>query len=202
MISAIVLAAGLSTRMGRPKMTLPWGQTTVIGQVVNSLQSAGLEEIIVVTGGARGEVESAVRQLPARAVFNPRFAEGEMLLSLQVGLAALAYPCEAALVALGDQPQMENRIVRGILAVYHEFSSGFVVPSYQMRRGHPWIVARPLWDSILALQPPVTLKDILESHKEQIHYWVVDSPSVIQDLDTPDEYQRYQPKEKLFKCKP
>jgi molybdenum cofactor cytidylyltransferase len=176
-------------------MTLPWGRTTVIGQVVNSLQSAGLKDIVIVTGGARGEVEAAVRQLPVRAVFNPRFAECEMLLSLQVGLAALAPHCEAALVALGDQPQMESRIVQGILAIYRETPSGFVVPSYQMRRGHPWIVARPLWDSLLALQPPATLRDILEIHKEQIHYWVVDSPSVLQDLDTPDEYQRFKPEE-------
>jgi molybdenum cofactor cytidylyltransferase len=195
MISAIVLAAGLSSRMGRPKMVLPWGQTTVIGQVVSSLHASGLEDIVVVTGGARREVEAAVSRLPARAVFNPRFAEGEMLLSLQVGLAALAAQCEAALVALGDQPQMESRHIQGILSIYRELHPGFVVPSYQMRRGHPWIVARPLWESIQSLQPPATLRDILEIHKEQIHYWVVDSPSVLQDLDTPDDYQRSHPVE-------
>ncbi len=195
MISAIVLAAGLSRRMGRPKMTLPWGRTTVIGQVVSSLSAVDLEEIVVVTGGARDEVEAAVSQLPARVVFNPRFAEGEMLLSLQVGLSALAAECEAALVALGDQPQMERRIIQEILAVYGETHPRFVVPSYQMRRGHPWIVARPVWESIQALQPPATLRDILELHKGQTHYWVVDSPSVLQDLDTPDDYQRFHPVE-------
>lgn len=191
MIAAIVLAAGESRRMGRPKMTLPWGQTTVIGQVVGCLHAAGLDDIVVVTGGARTEVETAVSRLPARVVFNPRFAEGEMLLSLQVGLRALDPQCEAALIALGDQPQVEPQIVAGLLAAYVNCRAELIVPSYQMRRGHPWIVSRQLWDSIIALQPPATLRDILEIHRQRIHYWLTDSPSILQDLDTPEDYQRY-----------
>ena len=90
MIAAIVLAAGLSKRMGRPKLSLPWRDTTVIGQVVAVLTAAGVNEILVVTGGARQEIETALSATPARLVFNPRFEASEMIDSLQVGLEGLS----------------------------------------------------------------------------------------------------------------
>ena len=70
-VAAVVLAAGQSRRMGRPKLVLPWGDTTVIGRVVQALLEAGLNEIVVVTGGARRQVEAALAGLPVRPVFNP-----------------------------------------------------------------------------------------------------------------------------------
>ena len=88
MIGAVVLAAGRSQRMGRPKMILPWGETTVIGQVANVLLAVGVDDVLVVTGGAQNEVEGALTGMPVRTVFNPEFANGEMMHTLQVGLAA------------------------------------------------------------------------------------------------------------------
>ena len=73
-VGAVVLAAGRSRRMGRPKMILPWGETTVIGQVVNVLLAAGVDDLLVVTGGAREDVESALVDMPVRTIFNPDFA--------------------------------------------------------------------------------------------------------------------------------
>jgi molybdenum cofactor cytidylyltransferase len=193
MIGAIVLAAGQSRRMGRPKMVLPWGSTTVIGRVVGVLAQAGIEPVIVITGGSRELVEAALLGLPARPVFNPRFESDEMTWSLQTGLAAMPEDVEAALVVLGDQPQIEPRIVAAVVAAYRKAGPILVVPSYEMRRGHPWLVSRALWPAILALQPPQTLRDLLHASAEQIHYLVVDTPSVLRDLDTPDDYERERP---------
>ena len=83
MISAIILAAGESKRMGQPKMLLPWGKVSVLGQVISTFQSAGIEDIIVVTGGAHEQVEEIVKENGARSVFNRNYANGEMLSSLQ-----------------------------------------------------------------------------------------------------------------------
>jgi molybdenum cofactor cytidylyltransferase len=193
MIAAVVLAAGSSRRMGSPKMILPWGTTTVIGRVVTVLAQAGLVEIVVVTGGARRNVEDALAGLPARTVFNPRFEEDQMAFSLQAGLAALPTEATAALVALGDQPQIDMKVVDRLLAAYQQHAAPLVFPSYRRQRGHPWIVARQLWYGIMALEPPATLRDFVRAHEKHILYVNVDSDTIFRDLDTPGDYQRERP---------
>lgn len=195
MISAIVLAAGESKRMGQPKMSLPWGKTTVIGQVITILVQSGVEEIIVVTGGGKSEVETALEALPAewsvRTVFNPDYKAGEMISSIQIGLNVLGEGVEAALIALGDQPQVRTEVVQALLRAYQESRAEIVVPSYQMRRGHPLIIARALWEEVMSLSSPQTLRDFLDRHPSQIHYVEVETNSIFKDLDTPDDYRAY-----------
>jgi molybdenum cofactor cytidylyltransferase len=197
LVSGVVLAAGKSERMGLSKMSLPWGETTVLGQVVTVLLQSGLDDVLVVTGGGREESERALRDLPrtgqVRMVFNPRYATGEMLSSLQAGFAALDERASAALFALGDQPQIEEGVVRAVLRTYQETQAALVVPSYRMRRGHPMLLSHELWAELLALRPPQTLRDLLQAHAGQIVYVNVDTPSILQDLDTPEEYRKYRP---------
>jgi molybdenum cofactor cytidylyltransferase len=197
MISAIVLAAGKSERMGKPKMGLPWGDTTVIGQVVSILVASGVDQVVVVTGGGREDVEQILDRLPrdwpVRTVFNPDYAAGEMLSSLQVGVTSLKEEVEAALIALGDQPQIEARVVQAILYAYHQTGARLVIPSYNMRRGHPMLVARTFWPELLSLYPPQTLRELLLAHENEILYVNVDTPSVLQDLDTQEDYRQFKP---------
>jgi molybdenum cofactor cytidylyltransferase len=188
MIAAIVLAAGLSKRMGRPKLSLPWRNTTVIGQVVSVFSAAGIDEILVVTGGARQEIEAALSDTSARLVFNRRFEASEMIDSLQVGLAHLSPTVEATLVALGDQPQIHLPVVQAVMQSYTERSSALIVPSYQMKRGHPWLVARALWNELFQIRPPETLRDFLGRHAADIRYLPVSTDTILRDLDTPDDY--------------
>jgi len=188
--AAVVLAAGLSRRMGRPKMILPWGKTTVIGEVVATLRAAGVGDIVVVTGGARELVEAEVTALGVRPVFNSDYANGEMLLSVQAGIQALPGYVDSVLTVLGDQPQMEEWVVREVLKIYAMERPNLIVPSYQMRRGHPWLIRKPLWSSLLALKSPATMRDFLEMHQKDIKYFEVDTSSVLKDLDTPEDYMR------------
>ncbi len=193
MIAAILLAAGQSKRMGQPKMLLPWGEVTVIEHVISVFIKAGIEEIIVVTGGAREQVEEAIRGYPVRPTHNPEYGTGEMLSSLQCGLRAPSSQARATLIGLGDQPQVEEGSVRLIREAYQRKKSGLIVPSFQMRRGHPWLVTRPLWDEILEMKSPGSPRDFLNKHASEIEYVDVNTSSVLADLDTPEDYHKSRP---------
>ena len=192
MIGAVVLAAGLSQRMGRPKMILPWQDTTVIGQVISVLLDANLDYMLVVTGGARNEVERALAGMPVDTIFNPDFGNGEMIQTLRVGLAALHKEINAALVVLGDQPQIESDIVKSIMTAFKRGNHAIVVPSFQKRRGHPWLVDRALWDVLLDENAISTMRQFLNQYDKQIHYLNVATSSILQDLDTPEDYLKFQ----------
>lgn len=199
MISAIILAAGQSRRMGQPKMLLPWGKASVLEHVISVFAAAGVEDILVVTGAVHEQIEHAVtryrERYPARVVHNPDYLHGEMLSSLRHGLRTLVpeNKAAAALVALGDQPQVQERSVRLVCEAFLHTESKLVVPSFEMRRGHPWLVARPLWPDILGMQPPKSPRDFLNSHANDIHYVNVDTPSILADLDTPEDYRASHP---------
>ncbi len=192
-LQAVILAAGLSSRMGQPKMLLPWGSHTVIEQVIRTIIEGGLQSPVVVTGAGHEIIRTLLEEYPVQAVFNPLYADGEMLHSFQVGIAALEIDCPAALIVLGDQPQIQVETVRAILHEYETNPSPLIIPSYQMRRGHPWLVRQELWAEILAIQPPVTLRDFLKKHAGDIHYLNLDSATILADMDTPEDYQKYRP---------
>lgn len=197
MIGAVVLAAGQSRRMGRPKLCLPWGTTTILGQVITTLGSAGLDEIVVVTGAARQEVEALALglagQLPLHTVHNPDYAQTDMLGSVQTGLRALSAQVEAALIVLGDQPQVQKRTVELVLEAYKNHRAGLVIPSYNKRRGHPWLAARRLWPSLLSLASEQTLRDFLSAHPDEILYVTIEDDSILRDVDTPEQYASEKP---------
>jgi molybdenum cofactor cytidylyltransferase len=108
-----------------------------------------------------------------------------------VGLSAKMREASAALICLGDQPQVQERTVRSVCDAFLKNKSPIVVPSYQMKRGHPWLVARPLWDELLEMKSPRTPRDFLKKHARKINYVNVDTASVIEDLDTPEDFLKY-----------
>ncbi len=189
MITAIILAAGESKRMGEPKMLMPWGKSTVLQTVISTFQASGIKDILVVTGGAHQQVESLIGKT-VETVYNKNFQSGEMLSSIQLGLSVKMREASAALICLGDQPQVEERSVRSVCNAFLASKSQLVIPSYQMHRGHPWLIARPLWDDLIALKPPKTPRDFLKKHASKIQYVIVDSPNILADLDTPEDYAK------------
>jgi len=190
MIASIVLSAGLSSRMGQSKPLLPFGERTVIEHIISVLQECPVEEILIVSGHQYKAVEHCLSGWPARLVFNPDYATGEMLSSIQIGLQTASPDVDAALIVLGDQPALERAVVDKIIATYREGRGSIVIPSYQMRRGHPFLIDRKHWKGILALGSEQTLRDFLLGVGREIHHVEVMTPSVLQDMDTPADYQR------------
>lgn len=179
--------------MGQPKMLLPWGKVTVLEHVISIFMRAGIQEILVVVGAERDRMEEVISKIPIRSVYNKDYTNGEMLSSLQQGLrAALAHQPQmetmAALIGLGDQPQVEEEIVRLICETHRNTNSQLIVPSFQMRRGHPWLVAFPFWTELLDMKSPETPRDFLNKHANEIHYVETNTSSILEDLDTPEDY--------------
>ena len=116
-----------------------------------------------------------------------------MLSSLQCGLAALGQEVESALIGLGDQPQLSLESARKVAAAFESTGARLIVPSYNRRRGHPWLVARPWWDELLRMKPPESPRDFLRRHSGEIQHVQVNTPSILADLDTPEDYQQFRP---------
>jgi len=190
MITAIILAAGESKRMGEPKMLMPWGKSTVLQTVISTFQASGIKDILVVTGGARQQIETLIGKT-VETVFNEDYQKGEMLSSIQLGLSVKMREASAALICLGDQPQVEERSVRSVCNAFLAGKSEIVVPSFEMQRGHPWLVARPLWEDLLEMKAPRTPRDFLKKYARKIHYVNVDTHSILEDLDTPEDYSKH-----------
>ena len=187
MIGAVILAAGQSRRMGRNKLLLPYGAATVLETVVTEVTACpAVTEVVVVTGHEPDRITALLAPYPARCVFNPAYARAEMLVSLQVGLRALADEVQAVLIVPGDHPRLRRDIIQQVIDAYQPRE--LVIPSYQLKRGHPILIDRVWWEELLALPETASLRDFMRAHEDHIRYVVVETDSVLQDMDTPEEY--------------
>ncbi|MGD8555264.1 MAG: nucleotidyltransferase family protein [Anaerolineales bacterium] len=191
MIGAVLLAAGQSRRMGRPKMTLPWTQgRSILAHVVHTFRLGGAAHLVVVTGADRAEVEACLTGMQVILAHNPEFAAGGMLSSVKVGLRTLRNtPVEAALISPGDLPSLRPDTVAALIEGFRERQAPILAPSFQNRRGHPLILRRAEWQAVLELEPDKTLRDFLRRREDDVDYLIVDDPAILQDLDTPADYR-------------
>ena len=196
-ISAVILASGLSTRMGRPKLLLPWNKKTILWEITSTLVEAGIQDIIVVIQARQQLLFDHIQKLainsPVRIALNDSFEPEDMLSTIHCGLKAIEHSNSAALITLGDQPQIQEDVVRRICNAFFESGAKIVIPSYLMKRGHPWLISHSLWPQLIQLKSPFTPHDFLEQHKDEIHYVLVDNPSILQDIDTPQDYEMQKP---------
>lgn len=183
--------------MKQPKVVLQWGDTSVLGKIIREFQTSGITDVIVVTGGYRELIEKEATSRGAYSIFNPDYENGEMLDSLKVGLKHVSQKDnDAVFVALGDQPGIDHTDISMMCDLFETTRGSLIIPSYNFRRGHPWLIARSLWNEIINLQSGKTMRDFIESKKDIIQYYVVQKSNILDDLDTPDDYQRMRPQDK------
>ena len=195
-VAAVVLAAGRSRRMGQLKQVMAWGDgSTIIGEVVRRLQASGVAEIVVVTGRDREQVEACVAAArrpdgpSVRTVFNPKFDRAEMARSLEAGLNLLPADCLAALVALGDQPQLSVEVAEALWQRWRETQAPVVAPFYQGKRGNPVLLDRATWPLVRDLPDDANPRQIFQAAGPMERVDLADD-TVLRDLDTPEEYAR------------
>lgn len=190
-VGAIVLAGGESVRMGQPKVLLPWERNkTIIEHIIDQLIRSRIDHIRVVTGHYGDEVKSIMKPLGIKVAHNRSYKTGEMLSSLKTGLRAMPDNVSAVLMVLGDQPRIQPKVIYQLLSAYAQGQGDLLIPSYQMRRGHPILIGRQYWNEILDLRRNGALRDVIEAHRDEISYVMVDNDSVLRDVDTPEDYKR------------
>jgi len=187
-LAAVILAAGLSRRMGQPKMLLPVGDGTLLQQIVRTyLQILPPEQIIVVTGFQASQIAQSVAAMKVAITFNPAFEEG-MLSSVQAGISEANKFARDSFLALGDQPFIQQQTL-GSLVDSHRLSDAMLSqPVHCGKSGHPLLISSRGFDEILSLSRTDTLKTFVNRH----HVNAVETADgfVLNDVDTPSDYQR------------
>ena len=193
-VGAIILAAGKSTRMGEAKQLLRLRESTVLGETVENIRGAGLDEIVLVLGSF---AETIQQQFPASAfeglkvVVNQAYGQG-MASSLQEGLSALNPQIDAALIVLADQPFTRPETFGQIVDQYRRSDAQIVIPTYKGSRGNPVLLDRSVFPEIMALSGDIGCRAIFGSHPEGIVKVEVDDVGILLDIDNKADYERLQ----------
>lgn len=185
-LSAVVAAAGLSSRMGAFKPLLPFDGATVIRRCVEHLRQAGAAEIVVVVGHRGDEIAEELQGTGADIVFNPSYRETQMFDSLCLGLKALRAPGCRVLLTPGDVPYVSGELIRSLT----ERDADFVCPCYGGRRGHPAALASKHIPALLAYGGAGGLRGAAEHLGLSVEFVDTPEPGAILDLDTPEDYQK------------
>lgn len=193
-VSGILLAAGLSTRMGQPKQLLPFGENTIVETVVNNMLKSKFNEVIVVIGHCADKIQPLLNDLPVKTVFNSNYHEG-MLTSIQAGVRSIieTTTCHqfAFSIMLVDQPLVTSELIDTVIDAYAQTDKGIVLPSYKYKRGHPVIFHHKYTGDILALDADSNgVRSLYNSYSNDIHYVNVDTDAVLRDIDYKEDYEK------------
>jgi molybdenum cofactor cytidylyltransferase len=193
-IPGIVLAAGRSVRMGRPKPNLPIGPAgdTFLSHLVRTLLEAGVDDVVIVVGHEQESVmrSFAARGLPARFVQNADYASGQ-LSSLLAGLSVVDRPgVTAMLVSLVDVPFVSAGTIRAVVDRYHQTRARIVRPSRGGEHGHPLLIDRSLFELLRRADPGAGAKPVVRAHANREGEVELDDEGAFFDVDTPEDYER------------
>ena len=188
-ISAIVLAAGESKRMGRVKQLLPFGDTTVLAVVMDSLARSTVNETILVLGSREEEIRSSLPVLPAKTIVNRSYREG-MGSSIVSGMRAVSDDTDAVMIVLADQPLIDATIIDRLVEACRGSDRGIIVPCYGQKRGNPVIFDMKYRERLSALQGDRGGRDIVRENSDDVLEVDIESEAVISDIDEEDEYRR------------
>ena len=186
---AIVLAAGMSRRMGAQKVLLPFGGKTVISHIVDQIAGSVVDKIIVVAGRESDKVKEQLSGRDVSTVINPDCG-AEMLSSVRCGIRALPEECRCVLVALGDQPGITTGLIDEMVNAFKAAGKGIVAPVCQGKRGHPILFSSRYGNEILTRYEDIGLRGLAETHADDVFELNVSSTAVLCDMDWPEDYRR------------
>ena len=191
MIVAVVLSAGASSRMGRPKALLPVDGVPFIERIVRALERTEVDRTLVVLGHNAEAMREAIAYLGVDTVVNPDYARGQ-LSSLHAAIRALdGEPVEAILVHLVDHPFIESRLVDRMIERFRAEEKLIVVPRFNGRRGHPVLFSGKLFPEFLAASLDTGAKPVVRGHPEETLELDTEEAGILVDIDTPEEYRKH-----------
>jgi molybdenum cofactor cytidylyltransferase len=209
-VSAILLGAGESKRMGVDKLSLPWGRKTVLEHCLETLLQSRVKEVIVVLNDRMKWIVDHAKDskvYPNRCFFSPSskvgFGDAErvkvvnnpyyqrgMGTSVRRGLRAIDPRSRGILIALGDQPLIKTRTINALIRAFDQRKGTIVVPSFRGKQGHPVIFHCRYQKELLKLKGDVGGRSIIEKHPEEVRLVRVKSEGVTKDMDTWEDYER------------
>jgi molybdenum cofactor cytidylyltransferase len=187
MISAILLAAGESNRMGQPKQLMPFGQSTILERTIDTLLDSVVSETILVVGYREEEIRKTIAGKPVKIAINPDYKQG-MSASIIAGLKQVDKRARAVLIALGDQPFVDSQTITRLVEAFIANNKGIIIPVYQGRRGNPVIFAIRYKDELLNLKGDVGGREIIKRHPDDALEVAVNCEGVLLDIDTTESY--------------
>lgn len=191
MISAILLAAGESRRMGSPKALLSYQGQTFIEHSCQAFLAARVDELIVVLGARAEELRPALPSSPAlRTVVNNRYFQGQ-LSSLMTGIGALSRESEAVVVNLVDHPLVTAGTIAALITSFRTAPLPILIASYQGRRGHPVLFSSQVYGEILAAPLDQGAKTVVRKDPARVREVQLDDLGILADIDTPEDYAQW-----------
>jgi molybdenum cofactor cytidylyltransferase len=188
-VSALVMAAGRSSRMGANKLLMDDGGKPIVARVVEQALAADPAEVVVVTGHQETDVRAALAGLPVRFIGCPDDSDG-MSASLRCGIKALRGDADAALVLLGDMPRVGTTLLRRMIAAFNPTEGrAIVVPAFQGKRGNPFFWARLFFGVLTGLAGDVGARHLIGEHAELVTEIEAENSGIFLDIDTPEAYR-------------
>jgi molybdenum cofactor cytidylyltransferase len=187
MISAILLAAGESNRMGQPKQLMPFDQSTIVERTIDNLLNSAVSETIVVLGYREQDVRKTIADKPVKIAINPDYQQG-MSASIIAGLKQVDKRAQAVLIALGDQPFVDSQTINTLVEAFIANNRGIIIPVYQGRRGNPVIFAIKYKGELWNLKGDIGGREIINHHPDDVLEVAVNCEGVLLDIDTAENY--------------
>jgi molybdenum cofactor cytidylyltransferase len=188
-VAAIVLAAGMSRRMGTPKQLLRLGGKSLLERTLDSVRGSGVDEIVLVLGASADEVRHHLVTDGLRVVVNPEFQQG-MGTSLRTGLPAVGASTQGALIVLADQPFVRSSTMDQMIAYWRHSHPQILLPLYRGFRGNPVLLDRSVFPELMSLTGDIGCRAIFGSHTESIHRLAVDDVGILLDIDSAEDWER------------
>ena len=191
MIGGVILAAGASKRLGRPKALLPIRGTSFLEHMLGTLKQAGVDHLVVVLGHDAAFIQERIAFQDVTVRTNPKPERGQ-LSSLQLALKTHELAdVKAVFVCLIDQPLITVPFLHEILAAYKSSRKSIVIPTHQGRGGHPTLFARKLFDELLNAPLSEGARAVIRAHPDDTLRLETDQEDILCDIDTPEDYERW-----------
>jgi molybdenum cofactor cytidylyltransferase len=191
-IVAVVLSAGESSRMGRPKALLPIDGETFIERIVAALKQTRVGKIIVILGHNASELQPKISHLPVEILINTDYKLGQLSsLQLAVRHLQLDHDCDGMLVHLVDHPYLTPALVQEMIRRFYETKKRIIVPKFHGKRGHPVIFSRELFAELLSAPVDQGAKAVVNAHRADTLEIETEEAGIALDIDTPELYQQH-----------
>jgi CTP:molybdopterin cytidylyltransferase MocA len=191
-IVAVVLSAGESSRMGRPKALLPIYGQTFIERIVAALKQTRVGKIIVILGHNASELQPKISHLPVEILINTDYKLGQLSsLQLAVRHLQLDQDCDGMLVHLVDHPYLTPALVQEMIRRFYETKKRIIVPKFHGKRGHPVIFSRDLFAELLSAPVDQGAKAVVNAHRADTLEIETEEAGIALDIDTPELYQQH-----------